>query len=140
MKALSDSIVEAIFARAAEAPERAAFVGRDGEISFGNLVAEVERWATVIERLPGFPAEGVARIGVRCPDGVQHTVLMLAVMRAGGCAVPVAGELPADERSMLARTTALHGVLSQGGEERAADGSERHEIGGGLRWERLAAE
>lgn len=140
VKALSDSIVEAICARAAEAPERAAFVGRDGEISFGNLVAEVERWATVIERLPGFPAEGVARIGVRCPDGVQHTVLMLAVMRAGGCAVPVAGELPADERSMLARTTALHGVLSQGGEERAADGSERHEIGGGLRWERLAAD
>jgi len=136
LKTQSDNIVEVILARAADEPERVAFVGRDGEITFGCLAAEVTRWASMIAGLPGLPAEGVPRIGVRCPGGVRHAVLMLAVMKAGGCAVPVAGELPEQERSILAGTTALHGVLSAGVGAWGAGLLERRDLGDGLWWER----
>ena len=137
VKTQSDNIVEVILARAAVEPEHAAFVGRDGEITFGCLAAEVRRWASVIAGLPGLPDQGVPRIGVRCPGGVLHAVLMLAVMKAGGCAVPVAGELPGPERSTLAGATALHGILSWRAEDWTSDLLERRDLGGGVWWERL---
>lgn len=124
-----------VLGRAAEHPDRMAFVGRDGSFSYGRLAAGVEVVASALPGLPGWPQRGVARVGVHCPDGIRHAVLMLAVMKAGGCAVPIAGELSADERGALVRTTALHGVLSGGGGPSAS----LVEVSDGVRWERLGA-
>jgi long-chain acyl-CoA synthetase len=52
---------------------------------------------------------------------------MLAVMRCGGCAVPLAGELSEPEREELRKTAALHGVLSAGGSGPT--------VGEGLSWQ-----
>lgn len=47
--------------------------------------------------------EGVPRIGIAAPNGVPHVVLALAALEAGGCVVPVAGELaPPEQRALLA--------------------------------------
>ena len=126
-----------IAARAAECPDRAAFVGRDGEVSYAQLAAEVDRVASMLPGMPGWPAQGVPRVGVQCPDGVRHAVLMLAVMKAGGCAVPIAGELTEGERSVLVRTTALHGILSACRDVAPRDPRTAVALIDGVRWESL---
>jgi long-chain acyl-CoA synthetase len=122
--------------RAAEHPDRMAFVGRDGSFSYRRLVAEVESVVSVLAELRGWPLRGVPRVGVHCPDGIRHAVLMLAVMKAGGCAVPIAGELSAGERSALVRTTALHGILSAAGGSSLGPSASPVEVADGVRWER----
>ncbi len=116
-----------ILARAADRAGQAAFAGRDGTVSYAELGARVERLSGVLAGLAG--PGGVPRIGVSCPDGVRHAVAMLAVMRCGGCAVPLAGELSAAEQEELRETVALQGILSDQG-----DGLE---VGEGLRWRSL---
>jgi len=117
-----------ILTRAGERSGAAAFAGRDGTVTYGELRERVERLAQNLGRR-SWPA-AVPRLGVSCPDGVRHAVAMLAVMRAGGCAVPVAAECSAAEREDLVRTAALHAVLS-------ADGT-GEEVGEGLGCERGA--
>jgi len=76
-------------------------------VTYGRLASLVDEVARRL-RATGVVAapDGVARIGVAAPNGVAHVVLALAVLRAGGCVVPVAGELAAPERRALLR--ALH--------------------------------
>jgi long-chain acyl-CoA synthetase len=114
-----------ILARAADRAGQAAFAGRDGTVSYAELGVRVERLAAELARVAG-PAV-VPRIGVSCPDGVRHAVAMLAVMRCGGCAVPLAGELSEPEREELRKTAALHGVLSAEGRGPT--------VGEGLSWQ-----
>jgi long-chain acyl-CoA synthetase len=89
-----------------------AAVARDGgplsrTVTYGELAHLVDATAQrlcaagVLTRTGGVP-----RIGIAAPNGVPHVVLALAVLRAGGCVVPVAGELaPPEQRALLA---ALH--------------------------------
>jgi long-chain acyl-CoA synthetase len=135
----AENIAGVVLARAAGNPGRMAFVGRDGNHSYGRLAAEVERVASSLSGLPGWPEGNVPRIGVFCPDGVRHAVLMLAVMKAGGCAVPIAGELTAGERAALVRTTALHGVLSREKPVLPAAAAELRPVGDRMQWQSLGA-
>lgn len=77
---------------------------------------------------------GVAgrRVGLRCPNGVEHVVWALAVLRAGGCLVPVPRESSVAEREELVGRTGLAGVVVAGG-ERAGVGAEV--LGEGVWWE-----
>ena len=127
VKTKATNMAEEILARSADRAEKSAFVGRDGAVSYAELGARVERLAETLRCL--VRSGEVARIGVRCPDGVRHAVAMLAVMRGGGCAVPVAAELSAAEQEELRETVALHGIVSEEG-----DGPE---VGEGLRWQSL---
>jgi long-chain acyl-CoA synthetase len=76
-------------------------------VTYGELAALVDDTAQRL-RATGVvaAADGIARIGVAAPNGIAHVVLALAVLRAGGCVVPVAGELAPPERRALLR--ALH--------------------------------
>lgn len=108
----SGNMTDEILARAAAHRDRPAFLGGNGSVTYGELAARVETLAREIGPMLARTGAAVPRVGVLCPGGVTHAVLMLAVMRAGACAVPVAGELPSAEREALRAATALHGVLS----------------------------
>lgn len=76
-------------------------------VSYGELAGLVEATAQRL-RASGVvvPTRGVPRIGIAAPNGLSHVVLALAVLKAGGCVVPVASELaPPEQRALLA---ALH--------------------------------
>lgn len=81
--------------------------GAGATLTYGELAALVDETAQRL-RATGVvsAADGVARIGLAAPNGIAHVVLALAVLRAGGCVVPVAGELAPRERRTLLR--ALH--------------------------------
>lgn len=106
------NIAQEVVRQAVSRSSRIAFAGRDGTVAYGSFADRVERTSLRIAALCKDIPDGVPRIGVLCPSGVQHAVLMLAVMRAGGCAVPIAGESPAPEREQIRTISALHGVLS----------------------------
>jgi len=97
-----DAQIALLDATAAERPARAL-----RSVSYGALAALVEDTAQRL-RASGVVAapDGIARIGVAAPNGIAHVVLALAVLRAGGCVVPVAGELAPPERRAMLR--ALH--------------------------------
>lgn len=76
-------------------------------VSYGELAGLVDEAAQRL-RASGViaPTSGVPRIGIAAPNGLSHVVLALAVLKAGGCVVPIAGELaPPEQRALLA---ALH--------------------------------
>lgn len=106
------NMADDILARAAARGERPAFLGRDGTVTYAQLASRVDNLARGLRYVFATTGASVPRVGVVCPGGARHAVLMLAVMRAGGCAVPVAGELPAAERESLRETIGLHGILS----------------------------
>ena len=104
---------------AAEILERArlrgthpALVGRDGEVTYGELAARVEKMAARLTAGPVFLRAEVPRIGVTAREGVEHVVAMLGVMVAGGCAVPVPREFSERERGELRTLTGLQGLLT----------------------------
>lgn len=81
-------------------------------VSYGELALLVDEAAARL-RATGIlaTADGVPRIGIAAPNGVAHVVLALAVLQAGGCVVPVAGELAPPERRALIDALHLHAVL-----------------------------
>ena len=87
------------------------------EWSYGELLGRVGELAARLRRWPAWQAAPVPRIGVLGDNGIDYLVVALAVLRAGGCFVPLAGELTPPERDQLAGTTALHGVLVLGGHD-----------------------
>jgi long-chain acyl-CoA synthetase len=139
LKREAENIASVVLGRAGEAPDRMAFLGRDGDYSYGKLAADVGILASALAALPGWAEMGVPRVGVFCPDGVRHAVLMLAVMKAGGCAVPIAGELTESEREALVRTTALHGVLSRDESAWPVGTARLLSMGDGHRWQSFGA-
>ena len=55
------------------------------------------------------------RIGLSCPNSVEHVALALAILRAGACLVPIAGELSDRERATVVESTGLHAIISAKG-------------------------
>ncbi|TLD68837.1 acyl--CoA ligase [Phragmitibacter flavus] len=91
-------------------------------VSFGELEAKVSEAAGLLGK------DGAQRVGLFCPNGVHHVVWSLAVLRAGGVLVPVAGELSGPERESLVRTTGLDVVLCAGGKDWAGEGGVKREL------------
>lgn len=101
------NIVERIFR---EADRRAvALICGDEEISYGRLLEMAEAAARPIA------AVRAARVGLDCPNGVAHVVLALAIVRAGKCLVPLAGELSARERERVIRETGIGAIVDATG-------------------------
>jgi long-chain acyl-CoA synthetase len=81
-------------------------------VSYAQLASLVDDAAQRLRAAGVLPApDGVARIGIAAPNGIPHVVLALAVLRAGGCVVPVAGELAPPERQALLRAVHPRAVL-----------------------------
>jgi len=82
------------------------------EISFAELFSAVEEVRDQLLAHAAFHQHGVARIGVRFPNGFGYIVVALAVLEAKACFVPIPDELTESERQKLIKETALHGVVS----------------------------
>jgi long-chain acyl-CoA synthetase len=123
------NIVDQIALRASA--ERPALMADGAVVSYGQLLEEVSQVATWLRRLPAFRGAGVPRVGLACPSGTEYIVLALAILKAGGCLVPIAEELTADERSdLIARTGLRAAVLGAGETWRSGETTDRHQATG----------
>ena len=91
---------------------RLAFSTREQEYSFDDLFALVSGARERLEREVSLSDQGVVRIGVKIPDGILYIAVALAVLEAGACFVPMAGELSGQEEKELRHETALQVVIS----------------------------
>jgi long-chain acyl-CoA synthetase len=107
------NIVEAI-ERRMEAGRAAVWMG-GRTVGYGELLGRAGELANRLRSWPAWQAAAVPRIGLLGDNGLDYVIAALAVLRAGGCFVPVAAELTAAERAEVVGTTALHGVLVLGG-------------------------
>lgn len=114
--------------------ERPALMADGVVISYGGLLERVSRVAGWLKRLPGFHREAVPRVGLACGNGVDYIVLALAVLKAGGCLVPVADELTDAERAELLERTHLCGVVLGSGVKWRRDETVSHESSTGAGW------
>ena len=109
------NLVDLVFAQADR--NAVALICGDLTLNYGELSDAVERAAESLSKA-GVPRREdglVPRIGLACPNGIEHVVLALAVLRIGACLVPVPGELAAPERETLLRTVGAHALLVAGG-------------------------
>lgn len=104
------NIVDQIALRASA--ERPAVISGGVTLAFGELLEQVSAVAAWLGRREGFRREGVPRVGLACENGVDYIVLALAILKAGGCLVPLADELTDVERREIIDRTALCGILS----------------------------
>ncbi len=103
------NIVEEIFRRADDTA--LALVTGGAELTYGALRGLTEQAAAAL------PVTAGQRIGLHCPNGVDHIVWSLAVLRRGGVLVPVAPELSPRERDQQVCTTGLDVVLCAEGKD-----------------------
>jgi long-chain acyl-CoA synthetase len=103
------NIVDQIALRASA--ERPALIEGCETVTYGQLMEEVSRTAAWLRQHIEFRSGGIPRIGLACPSGKEYIVLALAILKTGGCLVPVAGELTAVERDTLIAQTCLQGLL-----------------------------
>ncbi len=114
------NIVDQISLRASA--ERPALVADGVTLCFGELLERVAAAAAWLDRCKGFRRDGVPRVGLVCANGVDYIVLALAILKAGGCLVPLADELTTTERQEVIARTGLCGLLLGRGESwRRAD-------------------
>lgn len=101
------NIVETLFAAADR--RAVALICDDDEISYGQLIEMAEAAAVPIAAVPA------ARVALDCPNGVAHVALALAIVRAGKCLVPLAGELAPCERQRVIRETGAGAIVDATG-------------------------
>ena len=104
------NIVERIFRDADR--QAVALIGDGEEVTYGRLIEMAEAAARRIG------ASSAARVGLDCPNGIAHVVLALAIVRAGKCLVPLAGELSPRERERVIRETGVGAMVDGSGEIR----------------------
>ncbi|WP_157536742.1 non-ribosomal peptide synthetase [Kitasatospora mediocidica] len=85
------------------APGARALVHGEGVLSFGELNARANRLARL---LIGRGVGPEARVAVLLPRGADLVVALLAVLKAGGCYVPVDPEYPADRVAYMLEDSA----------------------------------
>lgn len=103
------NIVDRIAMRASA--ERPALMADGRVMTFGDLLEQVAAVADWLKRCSGFHVAGVPRVGLACGNGVDYIILALAILKAGGCLVPIAEELADEEREELVSRTGLCGVV-----------------------------
>jgi long-chain acyl-CoA synthetase len=105
------NIVDALFSSCDR--EAVALVCGDLSLTYGELQTEVDRAADAILKagLPKPQTGFVPRVGLACPNGREHIIFALGILRAGGCLVPVPGEMAIPEREALIRTVGVHALV-----------------------------
>ena len=120
------NIVDEIFRRCD--PTAIALIEGSTSVTFGTLRERMEASATALKSSPLFPEH--PRVAISIPNGVDHIVWSLAVLRAGGTLVPVPGELAMPERRKLMATTAVHCLIATAGQPWTGDSGGSEEIAG----------
>jgi long-chain acyl-CoA synthetase len=103
------NIVDSIAARTEAG--KTAVVADGRRLSFGELLDRASEVADWLKASPGFHRAAVPRIGLACGNGLDYVALALGILKAGGCLVPIAGELTDEERREIIERTGLHGLL-----------------------------
>lgn len=126
------NIVDQISLRASA--ERPALVAGGLSLSYGELLERVAVVATWLGRCQGFRQTGTPRVGLVCGNGVDYIVLALAILKAGGCLVPLADELTEEEKRELIARTALCGLLLGRTERWRRSDAAAEEVSTGAAW------
>lgn len=119
------NIVDEIFHRCD--PAAVALIEGEVSITFNELRGLMEEAAATLEGSPLFPEH--ARVAISIPNGIDHIIWSLAVLRAGGTLVPVPGELAMPERAKLIATTAVHCLIDTSGQPWTGDSKVSETIG-----------
>lgn len=114
---MSENVLSPFLRFAEKHPESPALF--DGTLlwTYGWLRENANAALKLLENGDAFecPHQPVPRIGLFCPNGVDHVVWAIAILLGGGCLVPIPQELTETEREELVQRTGLHAVLSGGG-------------------------
>ncbi|MBK1815857.1 AMP-binding protein [Luteolibacter yonseiensis] len=92
--------------------ERPAIIADGATLTYGDLMERVSTAAAWLDRRKGFRRDGVSRVGLDCGNGVEYIVLALAILKTGGCLVPLADELTEPERQEIITRTGLCGIVT----------------------------
>ncbi|WP_420126422.1 non-ribosomal peptide synthase/polyketide synthase [Longimicrobium sp.] len=103
--------------QAARTPGAAALVWGAEELTYRELDARSNRLA---HHLAGLGVGPESRVGVRVERSVANVVATLAVLKAGGCCVPVDTSYPAERMALMLADSAVRVLLTDG--ELAAPG------------------
>ena len=101
------NLVEEIFRGARRSAP--ALIADGAALSYGDLIERAEKIAVRVAQTRA------ARVGLDCPNGIEHVIYALGIVRAGKCLVPIASELAAPERARLIRETGLGAVVDAAG-------------------------
>ncbi|HEY0022714.1 MAG TPA: amino acid adenylation domain-containing protein [Longimicrobium sp.] len=111
--------IHALFeAQAGRTPDAAALVWGTEEVTYRELDARANRLA---HHLAGLGVRPESRVGLRLERSVENVVATLAVLKAGGCCVPVDTSYPAERMELMLADSGVR-VLLSGGEIDAPPG------------------
>ena len=113
-------------------PDAAALVWGAEELTYRELDARANRLA---HHLAGLGVGPESRVGLRVERSVENVVATLAVLKAGGCCVPVDTSYPAERMELMLADSGVRVLLSDG-RARRPGGAPRHPSrpgGGGAR-------
>jgi amino acid adenylation domain-containing protein len=108
-------------AQAERTSDAAALVWGDESLTYRELDARANRLA---HHLAGLGVGPESRVGLRVERSVENVVATLAVLKAGGCCVPVDTSYPAERMELMLADSGVRVLLSDG--ELAAEG--RHVV------------
>ncbi|HEY0022709.1 MAG TPA: non-ribosomal peptide synthase/polyketide synthase [Longimicrobium sp.] len=99
-------------AQVRERPEAVALAWGDESLTYRELEARANQLAN---HLVGLGVGPDARVGVMLERGVELVVSLLAVLKAGGCYVPLDPEYPAERLRLMLEDSRVRVLLSRGG-------------------------
>ncbi len=114
------NIVEEVFCHAD--PKATALIAGERQLTFGQLEQLTNAASQVLKNVAG------KRVGLNCPNGVDHIVWSLAILRSHAVLLPIAPELSLIEREEQMRTTATDIVLCAGGRHWHREAPVRHSL------------
>lgn len=116
-RVMSSQILGGFFEFARRFPEATALFYGESMWSYGWLAQAALEAQDALEHAGAFcsASQPVPRIGLYCPNGVDHVLWALAIIAGGACLVPIPQELTVAERESLVRQTGLNAVVVAGG-------------------------
>ncbi|WP_110590352.1 Pls/PosA family non-ribosomal peptide synthetase [Microbacterium suaedae] len=115
------TLVDILRASAAASPDASALEDERGALSYGEMLALVDRTA---DRLHAAGVRRGDRVGVRMPSGDRNLYIgILGVLAAGAAYVPVDADDPPERADLVFREARVRGVIGAGGAFDLADGA-----------------
>jgi amino acid adenylation domain-containing protein len=112
-------------AQAERTPGAVALVWGAREMTYRELDARANRLA---HHLAGLGVGPESRVGLRLERSVENVVATLAVLKAGGCCIPVDTSYPAERMELMLADSGVRILLSDGGLAAPPAGSDLHVI------------
>ncbi|HEX8317688.1 amino acid adenylation domain-containing protein [Longimicrobium sp.] len=121
-----NACIHQLFAAQAErTPDVAALVWGTEEVTYRELDARANRLA---HHLAGLGVGPESRVGLRLDRSVDNVVATLAVLKAGGCCVPVDTSYPAERMELMLADSGARVLLSEGNLDIQLAGSSLHVV------------